>query len=578
MESGIAYIQKSKNCWLSYSDPIDVITAREYKEVMPALSLVEANVESGLYAAGFVSYEAAPVFDNALSVNKHAEVPLLWFGVYRKVDEVIRLPVASGIYSLSEWDTDTTEVEYLSCIEEIKNYIQAGDSYQVNYTIRLKSKFTGDPYAFFYNLQKSQGGRNCAFIDTGEIAVCSASPELFFALNGNALKSCPMKGTAKRGMTWQQDMDAAKKLRESRKDRAENVMIVDMIRNDMGRIAESGSVIVESAYDVERYPTVLQMTSTVRSKTSAGITGIFKAMFPCASITGAPKVRTMEIIKELERSPRGIYTGAIGCLAPGRKALFNVAIRTAVINRKYCSAEYGAGGGVVWDSTGEMEYSECLDKALVLKSEPVDFCLLETILWDPLNGYAYLEEHIARISGSAKYFNIPLNELELSEQMTSLSAEMAEKSKRVRLLVELSGNIKLEVADIEETDTQAVRLKTASEPVDRSNVFLYHKTTNRSFYEKALASCSGCDDVILYNERGEITESTISNIVVSMNGRKFTPPVECGLLPGTMREALLRKNEIAEAKVTLDDLRNADEIFLINSVRGWRRAQLVLND
>lgn len=576
MQNNVAYIQVSKNRWLSYSDPVDVIQTNDISEVYQAFAEVEKSVNSsGLYAVGYISYEAAPAFDSAFSVKQSNKLPLVWFSLHEKVADIKDLLPATGIYSAGAWEPDIRECDYHNSIKRIKRYIEAGDTYQSNYTFRLKTPFKGDAYAFFNDLRRTQNGRNCAFLDIGDYSICSASPELFFAINGKSLKSCPMKGTAARGLTWAQDIKAIDDLSRSEKNRAENVMIVDMIRNDLGRVAEPGSVYVQSSFDVERYPTVLQMTSTVRAKSSAAICDIMRAMFPCSSITGAPKVRTMEIIKELESSPRGIYTGAIGCIAPDRKALFNVAIRTAVIDKRRATAEYGVGGGIVWDSLGTNEYEECIQKAKVLTVRDPDFELLETMRWTRNDGYFLLEQHIERIVNSAEYFSIELREEDLAIALAASAKAMKGDANRVRLLVDKKGQIQIDVTEIDAEDAVKVfKIGIARNPVDSKNKFLYHKTTNRGIYKWAKDSCPDCDDVILFNERGEVTETTIANIVAVIGERKITPPVESGLLPGTLRAKLIETGEIEEGVLTLRDLKSADKLFLINSVRGWLMASI----
>ncbi len=576
MQDTVAFVQVSRDRWLRYRSPVKIIQTNTIPEVCSAFSSVEQAVDKGLYAAGYISYEAAPAFDSSLSVHETSGLPLLWFGLYESVEEISEPPSGNSDYSTGDWQTNTTEKDYLDSISKIKAYMEAGDTYQVNYTMRLKSSFQGDPYSFFDDLRKAQSGRNCAFLDIGDYAICSASPELFLAIDGDSLKSCPMKGTASRGLAWEQDVQAEEDLRNSEKNRAENVMIVDMIRNDLGRIAEPGSVEVTSSFDVERYPTVLQMTSTVRAKSNASICDIMKAMFPCSSITGAPKVRTMEIIKVLESSPRGVYTGAIGCMAPGRKALFNVAIRTVVIDKNRDEAEYGVGGGVVWDSIGESEFSECLAKAKVLTARESAFELLETILWTAKDGFSLLDEHLGRIKNSAKYFGIPVNEDELMTELMEFSTTMTSERSRVRLLIDQKGIISIEAVELPaKPENESFTLRLASAPVDSSNRFLYHKTTNREIYEEAKAGCGNCDDVVLFNERNEVTETTIANIVAVIDGRKITPPVKCGLLPGTMRAHLLKTGEIEEGIITLEQLNKATNIWAINSVRCWIKSHVV---
>jgi para-aminobenzoate synthetase/4-amino-4-deoxychorismate lyase len=354
--------------WLQFEEPVRVVCVREPEEVLAALHEVETAVSTHhLYAAGFLSYEASAAFGLSVHPSGNDEPPLLWFGLYERLRPPrFQKPRRSGGYQLGEWQPGLNLESYHSAIAAIKAQIAAGNTYQVNFTFPLKASFQGEPWGLFSDLVMAQEGDYGAYVDTGRHVVCSASPELFFRLDGDVLTSKPMKGTAVRGLTLLEDDENAAWLQQSEKNRAENVMIVDMIRNDMGRVAEISSVQVPSLFDVERYPTVLQMTSTVTAKTKASLTEIFQAMYPCASITGAPKVSTMKIIRELEPESRGVYTGAIGFIAPDGIAQFNVAIRTVTVDREKETAVYHVGSGVVWDSDAQAEYEECLLKAKVL--------------------------------------------------------------------------------------------------------------------------------------------------------------------------------------------------------------------
>ncbi len=379
-----------------------------------------------------------------------------------------------------------------------------------------------------------------------------------------------MKGTSRRGLSSDDDLLAADRLRRSPKNRAENVMIVDMVRNDLGKVARPGSVAVSRMYDVEQYPTVWQMTSTVEARTDATVPEILTALFPPASITGAPKVRTMEIIRELEDSPRHIYTGALGWMAPGRIAQFSVAIRTLLADRSNTEAEYGVGGGIVWDSDPREEYEECLTKAAVLARRPVTFSLLETLLWTPGAGFVLLDDHLSRLRSSARYFGFAFDEAAIRGRLREATGGfVSAPHRRVRLLLTRVGEITVESASLEPlraAGPPSVRL--AVESVDIRNPFLYHKTTQRDAYDRARSRAGPCDDVILWNERHEITESCIANVVVSIDGTLFTPPVACGLLGGVARARALRSGTIRERVIRVDDVRRAERIFLTNAVRG----------
>ena len=416
----------------------------------------------------------------------------------------------------------------------------------------------------------------------GRYSIASASPELFFALDGDKLHSKPMKGTAVRGRTLAEDDANADWLAASVKNRAENVMIVDMIRNDMGQVADIGSVQTPRLFEIERYPTVLQMTSTVTAQTDAPIADIIAAMFPCASITGAPKKRTMGLIKQLEPSPRGIYTGAIGFIAPNRQVQFNVAIRTVLLDRQEKRAIYGVGGGIVWDSTAEDEYAECKVKAKVLGAKRPFFSLLESLLWEPDGGYVLLDYHLDRLRDSARYFGFQQTAAEpveaiagfdfdkLNRRLEQTSAELVEASK-VRLLLAQDGAITITHAPVTPLPDPA-RVVFAETAVFRDNIWLYHKTTHRSVYDNARNP--DYDETILWNEDGEVTEATSANIVVEIGGELFTPPIESGLLAGTFRRWLLTNSKIKERILTKQLLRESNAIYLINSVRRWRRAIL----
>jgi len=558
--------------WLHFCDPKEIISAHRIEEVIPALNTIEKHVANdGLYAAGFIAYEAAPAFDSALAVKEDGAFPLLWFCLYGKPEEV-SLPPIQAFHQDSQflWRPSVRRDAYEKAIERIKHYIEAGDTYQVNFTFRLRSPFTGDPWPFFVALARAQDASYSAFVNTQAWIVCSASPELFFQLDDIELISRPMKGTAPRGLMLHDDRAQAEWLRHSEKNRAENVMIVDMVRNDIGRIAETGSVHVSRLYEVEKYPTVWQMTSTVRANTEAGLCEILKALFPPASITGAPKPRTMEIIAELEHTPRRIYTGTVGFWTPDRRAQFNVAIRTVLIDKAQGEAEYGVGGGIVWDSVDQMEFEECQTKAKILTQRVPDFSLLESILWTPEEGYFLHPCHLARLADSAAYFSFSVDMDAIHERLDSFARTLPKTAHKVRLLVARDGNITVQSEFLGGAALQPQHCCLAPEPVDAANPFLYHKTTNRQVYEQALGSCPGYADVILWNEKGEVTESTIANVVVELDGELYTPPIQCGLLPGTYRAYLLEQGKVKERVIRIEDLAQSPHIYLISSVRKER--------
>lgn len=544
---------------------------------MPILRRLEAKVYGdGLYAAGFMSYEAAPAFDSALEVRPLEEFPLLWFGLYDRPRISEHPPATHHTCSVGDWVPSIDRVSYFRAIARIKTLIAQGETYQVNFTMRLKAPFHGEPLALFQQLVQAQRADYAAFVRTNRFCICSASPELFFHLDSRQLSSRPMKGTAARGRWVDEDMAQAEWLHNSVKNRAENVMIVDMVRNDMGRIAEVGSVKVPRLFHVEQYPTVWQMTSTVTADTTVDLSQIMAALFPCASITGAPKPRTMHIISNLEATPRKVYTGCIGFLTPQRRAQFNVAIRTVIVDKEKGYAEYGVGGGIVWDSESRDEYEECRIKAKVLTEKRPRFSLLETILWEPETGFFLLDGHMQRMGQSARYFGFPFDMEGVLLKLTHLKDTFSTTPLKIRMLLDSAGGVTCQSSPLPSIASPAfVRLGMASSPVDSSNIFLYHKTTYRDHYVQAQKGRPECDDVLLWNERGEITESCIANVVALLDGEWITPPVACGLLPGTYRAWLLDQKRIRERIITLDMLERAEEVCLANSVRKWRKAVLV---
>lgn len=572
IRSGEVFL-KGRDGWLYFPNPQRVITTTRADEVLPALNEVESLVDANdWHAAGFLSYEAAPAFDDAMRVLPTQDFPLLWFGLYPgPINATPPSPAREPV--ILNWNPTIEREKYNTAIETVKERISEGKTYQVNYTMRLRSKFTEDAWDFFLRLAQTQN-KYAAYVDTGRYAICSASPELFFELDGETISGRPMKGTVRRGRTTAEDGEQAEWLYGSIKNRAENVMIVDMIRNDLGRIAEIGSVHVPELFTVEKYPTLFQMTSTVKAKTHASLSEIFRALFPCASITGAPKISTMKIIADLETTPRRIYTGSIGFISPGRKAQFNVAIRTALIDRETEEAEYGVGGGIVWDSTCADEYHEALLKARVLTERPKEFLLIETMLWSSDDGYFLREKHIERMADSAEYFGFEFSK-EQMEKFLNETAKSFTSPQKVRILLDRAGKFTGEAKDLSQKKKQPFKVRLADKPVSSKDVFLFHKTTRREVYEDARRPYPECDDILLFNENDELTEFTIGNLVTDLDGELVTPPVSCGLLAGTFRSHLLEKGEISERVITKDDLKNCRRIFLVNSVRKLVEVELI---
>ena len=563
--------------WLLFRDPLEVLSACDIGSVRDLLRRVERAVEhGGLHAAGFVAYEAAPAFDPALRTRPpDGRLPLAWFGLYRAPTPLDALPAARTMPGLADWRPTIARSDYARAIARIKGWIERGDTYQVNFTYRLRAAFSGDTWALFARLAGAQGAAYGACLDLGDHALCSASPELFFRLDGDLLTCKPMKGTAARHPLRRGDEAQAEWLRHSEKNRAENLMIVDMVRHDIGRVARVGTVTVPALFEAERYPTLWQMTSTVSGRTDAPWADIVAALFPAASVTGAPKCRTMQIIAELETTPRGVYTGGIGFLSPGRRAQFNVAIRTAVIDRRKGAAEYGTGSGVVWDSDETAEFDECRTKAAILASAPDDFSLLETLRWTPDSGYGLLDRHLSRLSDSAAWFDRRIDLAGLRAELDRRARAFPSGPCRVRLLVPPDGAPAIEAAPLP-SPAEVVTLGLARTPISPDDVFLYHKTTRRDVYERARAERPDCEDTLLWNRDGEVTESTIGNVVCELDGSLVTPPVHCGLLPGTQRAELIESGRVRERAIRISDLPRCTRVLVVNSVRGLREARLVV--
>ncbi|MBT8077918.1 MAG: aminodeoxychorismate synthase component I [Gammaproteobacteria bacterium] len=557
--------------WLIFSDPVDVLIAQRPSEVLPALRAAERRVKNeDLYAAGFLTYEAASGLDDALETHAGGALPLLCFGLFAqgRISDQPGLTTASPM-GPADWHMLEQRQSYVRKIEKIKRRIAAGDTYQINYTVRQETDHVEDAIALFRNI--AADAPYGAYLDCGEHIIVSASPELFFRRNEDRLICKPMKGTSHRGLTATEDIALRETLRESTKNRAENVMILDMIRNDMGRVAENGTVDVTSLYDVEKYPTVWQMTSTVVARTNADVCDVIAALFPSASVTGAPKVSSMRIIRELEESPRGIYTGAIGYFGPDNRAQFNVAIRTALIEKESRKATYGVGGGIVWYSDADDEYDECLTKAKVLSRVRTeqDFDLLETLLWTPEHGYALLEEHLNRLCASADYFDYVCDRTTIEEALLEQAGNFSAQKQRVRLTLNKYGQVSVSHQLLEDVNSgQPREIVLAAEPVDRSDQFLYHKTTHRQIYEDARRKARGGDDVLLWNGDGFITETCVANVALDIDGTLYTPPVEAGLLGGTYRNWLLSNGMARERPIHIDELDDGIKLVLFNSVRA----------
>jgi para-aminobenzoate synthetase/4-amino-4-deoxychorismate lyase len=552
-----------------FSNPVRVIEATEIDQVVPALQEAEEAAGAGSWALGFVSYQAAPAFGAKLAVPGSGggeHVPLAWFGVYEEESDP---PDPQQTFRLGAWAPGMSAAEHADLIEQIRQAIADGDSYQVNLTFPMRAQLDGDPAGLFEAMVGAQPRSFAASFDLGGTQILSVSPELFFVRHGSHVTARPMKGTAPRGRSSAEDLARADELRHSEKEQAGNMMIVDMLRNDLGRVAEVGSVQVPALFEVERYPTVWQMTSsiTARLREDVALDGLFAAMFPSGSVTGAPKVSTMGLISELEQEPRGPYCGAIGYLAPGGElAEFSVAIRTGVVQDRVFS--YHVGGGITYDSDAAAEYEECMWKALVVTEAREVPDLLETMQYDPEQGISLLGRHVARLAASAAYWGIPLEPASVGDALSAVGGQAALK---VRLVLRASGEIEVGVEPMPIWD-EPVGLRIWEGRVDQDDARWAHKLADRSQYP---ASEDEAVEVVLVNLDGDITETDRSNIMLRLDGRWLTPMVSDGCLPGVYRSRLLEDGEVDEARLSIDDLHRAEEIAVTNALRGWRKAVLI---
>jgi para-aminobenzoate synthetase/4-amino-4-deoxychorismate lyase len=548
-------------------------------EVEPVIRAAEEAAIAGSFAVGFVSYEAASALNPELPALPPPEgLPLAWFAVFRE-----RLAVAPGS-GLPAGATvplqlvpQLTTAAYEEGVERIRTLIAAGDSYQTNFTFPLQGEFSADPAGLYSSVCRGQRAAFAAMLDTGSHIIVSASPELFFSLKDGIIVTRPMKGTAPRGRWPAEDRQFAAALLASGKERAENLMIVDLLRNDLGKIAVTGSVRVDSLFDIETYPTVQQLTSTISAAVRGDVTvvGIFRALFPCGSVTGAPKRRSMEIITAVERRPRGVYCGAIGCLAPGGEALFSVAIRTLVLEKAGGQISMGVGSGITYDSQPVAEYAESLGKAAFLTAGAEEFRLFETLGLEKY-GCRRVDRHLGRLADSAGFFGFPLDRDEALRLLGNIETA-GDEPRRVKLTLSSCGELSIAVEEILPEKSPLV-IGIAATRIDPADRFLYHKTNRRELYAAELRQRPECSEVIFLNVRGELAEGSYNNIILSIGGRLLTPPLASGLLPGVLRGELLDEGVIEEQVLYAADLFAADEIWLINSLRGRRRAVLAPDD
>ena len=548
----------------TFTQPIKELKTRDLSEVADLLAQVESYQEQGYYVVGYVSYEAAPAFEEKLAVYKAPLLAeyLLYFTVHDRV-ETSPIPLTYEEVDLpSKWQEETSATDYEKAIAQIHHHLRQGDTYQVNYTVQLKQELSSNPFATYNRMVVEQEAGYNAYVEHDEMTVISMSPELFFEQNDRELTTRPMKGTTQRGVTDDEDLKEAAWLEQDPKNRSENMMIVDLLRNDMNRISEVGSEHVERLCQVEQYSTVWQMTSTIKSqlRPDVELVEIFRSLFPCGSITGAPKIATMEIIKNLEPQPRGVYCGTIGLLLPNGRRIFNVAIRTIQLHQG--QAIYGVGGGITWDSTWESEYREVHQKAAVLYRKQPRFQLITTgkISQKQL---LFEDQHLERLTKASRYFAYPFDAEDLKQKIEGeCQACDANQDYRLRISLNKSGEIELSRQILTPLSPKFCQAKLCLQEADLQQAFTYFKTTHRPHLSL------GKQEIIYHNAAGELLETSIGNIVLKIAGKLYTPPTSLGILPGIYRQHLLETGQVEEKVLTVPDLDQAETIYGCNAVRG----------
>ena len=561
----------------AFGTPRQVLAAHALAEVIPVLDAVQAAAEQGAWCVGYVRYEAAPAFDAALVVHA-PDGPLAWFAVY---DEALPWPEstepeAAGVQV--DWHTLPSRPAFDAAMDSLHRAIADGELYQVNLTAPMRGSLSGTSttpaLALFHALQRAQPGGYAAFVDTGDTQLLSVSPELFFDWRGGQILARPMKGTAARGANPVDDAAQAQALRTSPKERAENVMIVDLLRNDLSRVAEPFSVQVPRLFHTEALPSVWQMTSDVvaRSRAGSSLADLFAALFPCGSVTGAPKVQAMQMVHQLEPEARGVYCGAIGVVRPGEQgvqATFNVPIRTVAVQGT--QVRCGIGSGITADATAPAEWQEWLHKRAFVERASMPFDLLETLALED-SQLRHATDHLQRLAAAAVHFGYPFNTVEAQQHLAQLVQTHSQGLWRVRLLLGAAGQPRAEAFALQPTP-QPVRLQLARSPLTEAHSdFVRFKTTRRAHYAAFAPTETGVFDTVLWNEAGEITEGSFGNIAMLLDGRWVTPPLSCGLLPGVGRAVALREGRVQEAVVRLEDVPRVEAWAFVNSLRGWLAA------
>ena len=555
--------------------PKEIVTIKSLRNLDEKLKRIDDLIDDDFVGYSLMNYEAGYLFERSLHKFLPKNENLIQFFFYDKKNvQIIKSSeidfVALEKYKIKNFKLNTSKNEFTKSISKIKSYIEEGDTYQVNYTIKGKFDFKGSYSSLFSNLVFNQSAQYIAVINNNGKIIFSLSPEMFFEVNGRKIRSKPMKGTARRGIDNLNDESIKYELERSEKNRAENVMIVDLIRNDLGRISDFGSVKVKDLFKVEKYESVYQMVSTVESKLKKNVklSDVLKNIYPCGSITGAPKIRTMEIINELEKENRGIYTGSIGLIRKN-KLTFNVPIRTITIDKKSNKGEIGLGSGIVWDSIAEEEFEETKLKGKFLTEPNKPFEIFETMKIE--NGKIFLlDDHLDRMKQTADSFLFNFDKKKIKSYLNKIINITDSEIYRLKLSLDKYGGLSHFNSKLIQLPEE-IKVMVSSSKIHSKNKFQYYKTTNRRLYDREYKTftASGFFDAIYFNERGELAEGSISNIFIYKKDVISIPPINAGILPGVYRKHLLKNDsDIRERRLYLEDLLEADKIVLTNSVRG----------
>jgi len=584
--------QNAKRDVLLFEQPHQLIEAHNVDQVQPAFEQIEKALDEGHHVAGFMNYELGLAFEPKLHHLLSTDTPLLWFGVFKN-------KTLTTHQYLKDWldqnnlDSQATDLETISIrpqesfasyekkFKTIKSVIKDGSIYQLNLTFKADISGVKNILALYEEMRRSQPVSYASLIMTGQQSILSASPELFIKSKDSWLETRPMKGTLKRAPSRQEDLIYQKSLKEDEKSQAENLMIVDLMRNDLSRIAKTGSVSVEDLFKVETYHSLHQMISIIRAeqKPDLSLYEQMQALFPPGSITGAPKIKAMELIDQLETTRRGVYTGAIGYFAPSGDYCFNVAIRTVSLDNNG-NGEVGIGAGLVYDSKAREEYDECLLKMQFLQTKRPQFSLFETMAYKQNEGVVFKREHSNRLAQSASYFQFPFDQKEFEALLDSFT-QNSNTDLRLKVVLSQTGTLSITPSKLDAVKSDEVwPVAWAKKPMQTKNIFLYHKTTHRDFYDTqrthAQAKDQSIKEVLFINERGEATEGSFTNLFIEDNkGKLITPPLSAGLLPGTLRQNLLDTGKAYEKSLTMEDVNNAQSLYVGNSVRGLIKAKIM---